>query len=465
MSVDAALRADLAALLGEGGLVEGERLASRPRGERAGALAAALLVRPRDTQQVAAVLALCSARGQRVVPQGGLTGLTFGAAAGPDELVLSLEAMTRIEAVDVLQRTMRVQAGVSLQAAQEAAEQHGMLFPLDLGARASATIGGNIATNAGGMRVLRYGMMRSLTVGVEAVLADGTVLSSLNQMLKNNAGYDLKQLFIGTEGTLGVVTRAELRLFPRPRSQGTAFVACARFAQVAGLLSHLEAGLSGQLAAFEVLWPEFYALATTAPAPHRAALPQGLGIYVLIETHGAEPEADAARLEDVLQAALEQCLIVDAVIAKSEAERRALWAPREDVGQARRLGATHHFDVSLAVRDMPGYLDSVRARLRQAVPGAVVLTFGHVADGNLHLIVAAGDRHEATFEPVERCVYEPLAGLGASVSAEHGIGIERKAWLPISRTPQELATMRLLKRALDPQGILNPGKVIDVAAA
>jgi FAD/FMN-containing dehydrogenase len=463
MSVDAALRADLAAIVGEAGLVEGQQLAERPRGERAGALAARLLVRPRNTAQVAALLQLCHARGQAVVPQGGLTGLVYGAAAGPDDLVLSLEAMNRIEDIDVLQRTMRAQAGVTLLAAQEEAERHGMLFPLDLGARASATIGGNIATNAGGMRVLRYGMMRSLTLGVEAVLADGTVLSSLNRMLKNNAGYDLKQLFIGTEGTLGVVTRAELRLAPRPRSQATAFLACASFDQVARLLPQLESGLAGQLAAFEVLWPEYYALTTTPPAPHRPVLPHGAGVYVLIETHGADPEADGARLEAVLAAALEQALIVDAVIAKSEAERRVLWAPREDVGQARRLGDTHHFDVSLSVRDMPGYLEQVRRGLSRSVPGATVLVFGHVADGNLHLIIAAGQRHEATFEQVERCVYEPLAGLSASISAEHGVGIERKSWLPVSRTPEELATMRLLKRALDPHGILNPGKVIDVS--
>lgn len=462
---DPALAADLRALLGEEGVLTAERLLSRTYDERAGEVRARVLARPRNTAQVAAVLRLCHARGQTVVPHGGLTGLVHGAAAGPGDLILSLEAMRRIESVDVPGRTMRVEAGATLLQAQEEAERHGLMFPLDLGARASATIGGNIATNAGGMRVLRYGMMRSLVLGLEAVLADGTVLSGLNRMLKNNAGYDLKQLFIGTEGTLGVVTRADLRLVSLPASQSTAFVACPDFAAVGRLLGALEAGLAGGLSAFEVLWPEYYELTTTPPAPHAAVLPRGQGIYVLIETLGAQPEADTARLESVLAATLEQGLIVDAVVAKSDAERRALWAPREDVGQARRLGPTHHFDVSLSLGDMPRYLQAVRSRLAEVLPEARLLVFGHVADGNLHLIVAAGARHEQTFEPVERCVYEPLRTLCGSISAEHGIGLERKPYLPISRTAAEIATMRALKAALDPRGILNPGKVLDVNPA
>lgn len=460
---EAALLADLRARVGEQGIVTGERLAQRTYDVRAGRVRAEVLVRPRDTAQVSAVLALCHARRQTVVPHGGLTGLVHGAAAEAADLILSLEAMTRIERVDVPGRTLRVEAGVTLQAAQEAAEQHDLMFPLDLGGRGSATIGGNIATNAGGMRVLRYGMMRSLVLGVEAVLADGTVLSCLNRMLKNNAGYDLKQLFIGTEGTLGVVTRADLRLLPRPRSQGTALVACPDFAAVIRLLGVLEGALSGTLSAFEVLWPEYYALTAAPPSPHAPPLPHGQGLYVLIETLGADPQADAARLESVLADTLEAGLIVDAVIAKSDLERRALWAPREDVGQARRrLGSTHHFDVSLGISDMPGYLTAVHGELAAALPAAQLVVFGHVADGNLHLVVGAAPEAAAA---VERCVYEPLRGLAASISAEHGIGLERKTYLPISRSAAEIATMRALKAALDPFNLLNPGKVIDVPPA
>src|SRR6185312_4266067 len=254
-------------------------------------------------------------------------------------------------------------------------------------------IGGNISTNAGGMRVVRYGMMRSLVLGIEAVLADGTVLGSLNRMLKNNAGYDLKQLFIGSEGTLGVVTRADLRLVARPRSYGTAFVACPDFNSVVRLLGVLDRGLGGQLSAFEVMWPEFYELTTTAPAINTAILPHGYGMYVLVESLGADPDSDAERLESALAQAMEQGLVADAVIAKSDLERRSMWAPREDVFQTRRYGPTHNFDVSLAIADMPAYLEVVRRGLKELVPEARTYVFGHVADGNLHLIIACGEAH------------------------------------------------------------------------
>ena len=456
------LLADLRAIVGDGGVVTGAPLSARTYDEYAGEVRAQVLVRPKNTAQVSEILRLCHARGQTVVTHGGLSGLVYGTAATVDDLILSLEAMNQIESVDVAGRTMRVQAGVVLQRAQEEAERFDLLFPLDLGGRGSATIGGNISTNAGGMRVVRYGMMRSLVLGVEAVLADGTVLGSLNRMLKNNAGYDLKQLFIGSEGTLGVVTRADLRLVPRPRSHGTAFVACPDFNSVIRLLGLVDAGLGGQLSAFEVMWPEFYEITTTAPALNAPILPHGYGLYVLIEALGADPQADAQRLEQTLGEAMEQGLLVDAVIAKSDLERRAMWAPREDVFQTRRFGPTHHFDVSMAIADMPGYLDVLRRDVVQIVPDARVFVFGHVADGNLHLQIACGEAHRSTFEAVERCVYEPLRSIRGSISAEHGIGLERKSYLGISRSAAEIATMKALKVALDPRGILNRGKVFDV---
>ena len=462
---DDQLIADLRALVGDWGVVTGEPLRARTYDEQAGEVRARVLVRPRDTAQVSAVLRLCHARRQPIVTHGGLSGLVYGCAARPEDLIVSLEAMNHIENVDVSGRTMRVEAGVILQKAQEEAERFDLMFPLDLGGRGSATIGGNISTNAGGMRVVRYGMMRNLVLGVEAVLADGTVLGSLNRMLKNNAGYDLKQLFIGSEGTLGIVTRADLRLVPKPRSYGTALVACPDFNAVVRLLAGIDAGLGGQLSAFEVMWPEFYEITTTPPALNVAVLPHGLGIYVLIESLGADPRSDTERLEAALGAALDAGLVVDAAIAKSDLERRAMWAPREDVFQTRQLGPTHNFDVSMAIGDMPAYLDTLRGALAECVPAARLIVFGHIADGNLHIVVAAGEAHEATFEAVERCVYEPLRSIAGSISAEHGIGLERKAYLEISRSPAEIATMRALKAALDPRGILNPGKVFDVQPA
>jgi FAD/FMN-containing dehydrogenase len=357
---------------------------------------------------------------------------------------------------------------VILQRAQEEAERHEMMFPLDLGARGSCTIGGNISTNAGGVRVLRFGMMRSLVLGLEAVLADGTVLDSLNRMLKNNAGYDLKQLFIGSEGTLGVVTRADLRLFPRPRSVATAFVACRDFAALVALLGHLDARLSGQLAAFEALWPEFYEVTTSARTSNSAVLPHEYGMYGLVETLGSDPEADQSRLEQALADALERGLILDAVVAKSESERRAIWAPREDVWQAQeQYGLTFNFDVSLAISDMAPYLEHLRRQALRTFPAGRVFAFGHIADGNLHVIVAPGmargegAAHDAARERAEHLVYEPLREIDGSIAAEHGIGLERRAYLGYSRTPEEIAAMRALKAALDPKRILNPGKVID----
>jgi FAD/FMN-containing dehydrogenase len=458
---DSAFLSDLRAIVGEQGLLAGDRLRERAFDVTVGEVRAEILVRPRDTMQVASVMRLCHARKQPVVPHGGLTGLVFGTAAAKNELILSLEALNRIEGVDTAGRTMRVQAGVTLQRAQEEAERFDLLFPLDLGGRGSATIGGNISTNAGGVRVVRYGMMRNLVLGLEAVLADGTVLCSLNRMLKNNSGYDLKQLFIGSEGTLGIVTRADLRLVSRPRSHGTAFVACPDFTSVLQLLSMMDARLGGQLSAFEALWPEFYELTTTAPAPQSPPLPYGYGIYVLLEALGADPEQDAARLEQALEEAMQSGLVVDAVVAKSEAERRAIWTIREDVFQTRRYGAAIDFDVSLSQSNMESYIQQVRAAVAKAHANSRVYTFGHVADGNLHLCVSVGTADHHTRELVERCVYEPLRTLEGSISAEHGIGLERKSYLEISRSPAELAAMRAIKGALDPARILNPGKVFD----
>jgi len=318
---------------------------------------------------------------------------------------------------------------------------------------------------------VRYGMMRNLVLGLEVVLADGTVLQSLNRMLKNNAGYDLKQLFIGSEGTLGIVTRADLRLAARPVSACSAFVACRDFAAMVGLLGTLDARLGGQLSAFEAMWPEFYELTTTAPARSTPILPYGHGVYVLIEALGADPEADRDRFERVLSDAMEGGLVLDAVIAKSEADRNAMWAPREDVFQMDRFGTAHSYDVSLAIADMPQYLEAYHRALRSQFPHAQSVVFGHVADGNLHIVVSAADADvpagdslagRSVVQAIEKCVYEPMRTIGGSISAEHGIGLERKPYLEISRSSAEIATMRALKAALDPRGILNPGKVIDV---
>ena len=449
---------DLRAIVGEQGLLQGAAVRERAAVLWHGHVDADLLVRPRNTTQVSQVLALCHARGQVVVTHGGLTGLVNGADAVHGDLVLSLESMSAIERVDVPGRSLRAQAGAKLGNVQREAERHGMVFPLDLGARDSATIGGNISTNAGGLRVLRYGMMRNLVLGVEAVLADGTVLTSLNRMIKNNAGYDLKQLFIGSEGTLGVVTRAELRLVSRTRSQETLLAALPTFDALVELLDRLDSGLGGQLAAFEALWGNYYDLNTAAPAQNTPPLSRGAPFYAIAETLGGDPEADRARLETVLGEALEAGVLTDVTLANSETERRAIWNIREDVWQPKHIAPLLTFDVSLPIENMKAYVEQVNASVQEFAGDNRSFVFGHMADGNLHIVVAAGD-DAATRARVEEMVYRPLAAIGGSVSAEHGIGLEKRAYLPLSRTAAEINVMRTLKSALDPKGILNPGKV------
>jgi len=417
------------------------------------------IVRPGSTEQVSRVLAACHAAGQPVVPFGGLTGLVRGCVAGPGEIGLSLERMHRVESVDPVNRTMTVQAGAPLQVVHDEAEKHGLLYPVDFGARGSAHIGGSVSTNAGGNGVIRYGMTRDSVLGLEAVLADGTVISSLNRMIKNNAAYDIKQLFIGSEGTLGIVTRLVLRLREAPRSRQTAMVACAQFSDVTRLLKHRDGALGGSLSAFEVMWNEFYRLVTTPPAKGTPPLGQEHPYYVLLEGSGGDAERDQARFEEALGEAIEAGLLADAAIASSETQREALWALRDDVESLFRLGMPVAFDISLPVTEMEAYLAEALARLEREWPEYQRFVFGHLGDGNLH-IIAAGPPSKAARHGIERCVYEPLAARSGSVSAEHGIGLEKQPWLALSRSEAELALMRTIKAALDPKGILNPGRVL-----
>ena len=450
---------ELVAALGADCVLTGAAVRERAAGIwRSDPVQAKAIVRPRTTEQVSRALAICHARGQSVVAHGGLTGLVESSVTSADDVALSLERLNRIEEVNAVDRIMVVQSGVVLQTLQEAAEAHGLMFPLDLGGRGSCTIGGNISTNAGGNRVIRYGMTRDMVLGLEAVLADGTVVSSLNQMIKNNAGYDLKQLFIGTEGSLGIVTRAVLRLREKPGDLSTLFVAVDEFARLPEFLKHMDSALGGALSAFEVMWNNFYTLVTTEPATNQPPIPQDYPYYVLVEAMGA----DDARTEAALAEAYEQGLIVDAVIAQSEAQRQQLWAMRDDVAQTFRYAPNYAFDVSMRISCMEGYLAEVNRRLNEQYDQVQNFTFGHMGDGNLHLVISVGKSDRAG---VEACVYEPLADVSGSVSAEHGVGLEKKPYLGISRSETEIALMRKLKRALDPQGILNPGKIFDMEAS
>lgn len=451
---------ELKSFLGEAGVLEGERAkeAAHSNWSRLGMPRA--IVRPSSTAEVSRILQLCDGASQPVVPWGGKTGLVEGANA-EDVLALSLERMNRIEDIDPAGGTMTVEAGCILQNIQEGADAHGLFFPLDLGARGSATIGGNISTNAGGNRVIRYGMTREMVLGLEAVLADGTIVSSLNRLLKNNAGYDLKQLFIGSEGTLGIVTRAVLRLRPKPGSTAVALAAVDSFSALPRLLRYMERGLSGGLSAFEVMWEDFYRLVTTLPAKGRAPIAYGHPYYVLIEHLGSDEANDLALFERVLGGALEDGTISDAVIAKSQAERGAIWSLRDDVAQCMRNAPIFTFDVSLPIVEMEAYVDDVRSRLFGRWGQKMsLMVFGHLGDCNLHLIIGVGD--SGARHAVEGIIYGALEGRAGSVSAEHGIGLEKREYLPLSRSETEIGVMKQLKHALDPKNILNPGKVFEV---
>jgi FAD/FMN-containing dehydrogenase len=427
----------------------------------------AFLVRPATTDEVAAVVRVAAAHRTPVTVIGGQTGTVGSAVPSDGGIALSLERMNRIIEIDWLSMTMTLEAGCLLQIAQEAAEKAGALLPLDLGARGSAMIGGVIGTNAGGNRVLRWGMMRDMVIGLEAVLADGTVISSLTKMLKDNAGYNWKHLLIGSEGTLGIVTRAVLRLRPLPSTYQTALVATLSFEKCVEVLRRLEVTLSGRLSSFEVMWDDFYTRMTQAQLPLRPRpLPLGYPIYVLVESMGGDAESDDAQFERVLNSLLEESAIQDAVIAKSERERQALWAVREDL----QLGIApmrpfRSYDVSMGVSDMVAFVDAARKNISAAFPEAQMIFYGHIGDGNLHAIVSVGAAMDEGIQVrLDTSIFDVVRTVNGSISAEHGIGVARAPFLTWTRSSRELQLMKTLKQALDPQNILNPGKLTDACA-
>ncbi len=447
-------------VVGEAGLLLGDAICARNiHVWRQSPIRAMAIVRPASTAEVSAVLKLCHASGQTVVVHGGLTGLVQGCNGTEADVVLSLERLNRIEEIDPVGRTMTVEAGVPLQLLQEAAEKHSLIFPVDLGARGSCQIGGNVATNAGGNRVIRFGMTRENVLGLEAVLADGTVVTSMNKMIKNNAGYDLKQLFIGSEGTLGIVTRVVVRLREMALGQQTAFAAFDDFSQVSRFLRFIDRAMGGGLSSFEVMWRDYYELVTTAPANNTRPVSIDHAYFVICEALGTGHADDAERFEATMGEALEQGLIVDAAVAKSENERRSMWRIRDSVDQFFRYGHAFLYDVSLAIRDMDAYVREVKSRLHAAYPDHHCFTLGHIGDGNIHFAIAVGSEDLAHHHRVNACVYAPLEAIGGSISAEHGIGTEKLDYLALSRRPAEIALMQQLKRTLDPKGILNPGKI------
>jgi FAD/FMN-containing dehydrogenase len=432
-------------------------------------VAASVIALPRTVAQVQAVVRHCAAAGTPIVPSGGRTGLAGGATASRGEVVLSLERMHAILEVDPAARILRCEAGATVGAVQDAAHAHGLLYPVDFAAKGSAQIGGSIATNAGGVKVLRYGTTRSWVSGLRVVVASGDVLDIGGALVKDNTGYDLRQLFIGAEGTLGIVVEATMRLTSPPLGSVVALAAVPNDAAILRLLDRLQRG--AVLQAFECL--EHGCLAHVLA--HRGRAAQGpfqrpSALYVLVEVETATAgEAGLAlahdELVDRLGAAQEAGDIDDAIVAATAQQARDLWALREDISESLHRHRPHKNDVALPVATVPEFLQRWRELVARAVPEAEALAFGHVGDGNLHLnLLPPADADATAF--TQRCiaydedVYALVEALHGSISAEHGIGLLKRAHLHHSRGPGELAMMRAIKQALDPQGLFNPGKVL-----
>ncbi|EHR72400.1 FAD/FMN-dependent dehydrogenase [Burkholderiales bacterium JOSHI_001] len=427
------------------------------------------VVRPGSTEEVAQVVRSCSAHGVALVPQGGNTGLVGGGVpdASGTQVLLSLQRMRRVRALDAANLTLTVEAGCVLQAVQQAADEAGFLFPLSLAAEGSCTIGGNLATNAGGTQVLRYGNARELCLGLEVVTADGQVWNGLTGLRKDNTGYDLRHLMIGSEGTLGVITAATLKLFPRPAARVTALAACRHLDDTLALLGLAQARLGPELTGFEVM--ERHALSLVEKHFPQLPVPlPGAPWTVLLEASAADHEGAAqARFQALLEAAAEAGCVSDAVVAGSIAQSRALWHLRESIPLAQaEEGLNIKHDIALPVSAIPDFCAQTDAALRSAYPGVQLVNFGHLGDGNLHYNVQAPEGADgARFldeeeEHVNRIVFDAVQRHGGSFSAEHGVGSLKRDELAQRKSPVALQMMRAIKRALDPQGLLNPGRVL-----
>ena len=456
---------------GEAGLItDAERMQSYLsdwRGAYRGQAAAVL--RPASTEEVAAVVRLCAQASVALVPQGGNTGLCGGSI--PDDsgaqIVLSLTRMKRIRAVDVANETITVEAGVILQQLQEAAAEVGRLFPLSLGAEGSCTVGGNLATNAGGTAVLRYGNMRDLALGLEVVLPDGRIWDGLRGLRKDNTGYDLKHLFIGSEGTLGIITAAVLKLFPAVRSLTTAWVALPSTQAAVELIGQMRSLCGDRLTGFELMSRQSVEFVLLHVAGVSDPFAEVHPWYVLIELSDTQPNAPLNELlEQGLGAAFEQGVALDAVVAASDAQVRALWALREGISEAQNHeGPSLKHDISVPVSRIPDFIARTDQALQQTFPGVRIVAYGHVGDGNLHYniskpIGAEDAVFKAQAEAIMHVIYDQTLHYAGSISAEHGLGQSKRLVAQHYKAPLELELMARVKQALDPAGLMNPGKLL-----
>jgi len=457
-------------VVGERGLLAGpgtEPYARDWRGQYPGVARAVL--RPATTAEVSAVMRLCAEHRVAVVPQGGNTGLVGGSTpdASGREVVLNLGRMSRVREVDPVDNTMTVEAGVVLARVQDEARRHGRLFPLSLAAEGSATIGGNLATNAGGEQVLRYGNTRDLVLGIEVVLADGRVLDLLSALRKDNTGYDLRNLFVGSEGTLGIITAATLKLFAPPHEQVTLWAALGDADHAVALLASMRERLGERVTAFELLAREAVAQVERHIEGTHVPLEAAAPWFVLAEVSDTSRDAGLrARVEGALAEAYDEGLVLDVAIASSVAQAEAMWHIRDHVPEAQtREGASIKHDISVPVSRIPAFIEAAGAELLRSFPGVRLVTFGHVGDGNLHYnLTRPVDGDDEAFlalaPAVHEVVYRHVAALHGSISAEHGIGRAKQGAFVRYKDPVALDVMRAVKRVLDPANLLNPGRVL-----
>ncbi|MFL2614494.1 MAG: FAD-binding oxidoreductase [Candidatus Marisimplicoccus sp.] len=419
------------------------------------------LLLPRTTDEVSSIVKICNDNNQELIIHGGLTNLVGSTISNKTQVVISLEKMNRVIEVDESAKTITCESGVIIEDIINTVKDKNLLLPLNFGARGSAQIGGAVSTNAGGLRVFKYGMTRNLVMGIEAVLPDGTVISSLKKLMKDNSGYDLKQLFIGSEGTLGIVTKVVLRLYRLPKTRYTSLAVSNNYQDVLNLLKIMEDKISSNLTGFELLWNDTYKQMVSEKTFYNKYLPDNYKYYVFIEYMGGDFENDYNLFESIILECIDKGVIDDAVIGKDDKEQVNIWGIREDVAVlADEKKFDQQFDISIPVPLIGEIIDKISRELKDCEGVKTIFPFGHVADGNIHFIIGKDSDDNELKSKINDIIYDNTQQVNGSISAEHGIGLDKKKYLIKSRSEDEIELMRLLKKSIDPKNILNPGRVI-----
>lgn len=443
-----------------GGLLQSDVLNGRDPGIDTTNFDAGLAVRPSSAEEVVAIVRWCRENGYSIVPQGGRTGLSGGAASRKNQLILMMDRMSKVIEIDPAGAVAIVEAGATLEDLDAAAAEHGLSAGIDLSARGSCTIGGMVSTNAGGLEAFRNGIMRHRVLGLEAVLADGTVVSDMKRVTKANEGYDIKQLLIGAEGTLGIVTKVVVALEPLAPTKSTALVSIESAADGVAVFQRLRKRIGGQLRATEIMWRDYFQTSAKELGLDRIAAAVESPACIIVEIDGDDPD----HLLELLAEAAEEGEILDALIAKNDSERNDIWQVREDSWSIDRVYPHGYwFDVSVPQAALDSYVATCIERLAEIDPELKFFVFGHLGDGNLHVTISKGSPTEGLYEPLAEALFRDLAAIGGSFSAEHGIGTEKKHALEVYGDPGKRVVMKAIKNLLDPANIMNPGKVVDGA--